>query len=497
MEWIKNPFASNHISDWRYVERMVLSLPNLLEEAHGVLNTTLAFPQSRFLDLRYDSIPEEEAQFLRLWAVRLIYLSIHYNQHRHALPEAQAMNKNCRSLRTQYNISVYDFECPDAQYLIMENTRSGVGANSDFVLEPTLLAALATGRVALFSSFTRFRRPQKKESVCPRRDFQCFFAPPSPCLPTKQQMGDAYTLTADEKRELYVTGQIPETHRDTKVILISNKHKLPGVKLGDRLPTVVRETTELLLSGIPNDDPRRLVMNKALLELDRIDEPRVSLSVSIHTEKFRHAAMFYALRPNLFNRARLDAILADSLPANYDPERLVGLPIRATDKCLRESECLTLDQHVRATDKMWKKLDRSLDDSTIVLTTESREMMTDMQAYAEQKPGLTVLTNSHDKDRDSGGGTSIRKVIESDILMLSAISSLQLQLATRATIGNCCSNFHVMMLTFLSEGLGAAKEHHFHCLQEEDDPEFLVCCWKGPRCTAIKLEMQHNATLGT
>jgi hypothetical protein len=87
--------------------------------------------------------------------------------------------------------------------------------------------------------------------------------------------------------------------------------------------------------------------------------------------------------------------------------------------------------------------------------------------------------------------------VSADEAMLSAMSSLQLQLAARVSIGNCCSNFHRMLQDYLSEGCGAASDSYFHCLQEDDDPEHRVCCFKSKSCieTRQRQMMEQNSSL--
>ena len=74
--------------------------------------------------------------------------------------------------------------------------------------------------------------------------------------------------------------------------------------------------------------------------------------------------------------------------------------------------------------------------------------------------------------------------VTADDVMLSTMTSLKMQLMTESTVGNCCSNFHKVMLEFLQNGCGAAKRNHFECLQDNENPEFRVCCeWStSPEC---------------
>jgi hypothetical protein len=83
--------------------------------------------------------------------------------------------------------------------------------------------------------------------------------------------------------------------------------------------------------------------------------------------------------------------------------------------------------------------------------------------------------------------------------MISALSSLKAQLLPRVSIGNCCSNFHVLLNDFLSEGCGAASTNTFRCIQESDDPLLVICCGWHHDCKNNKkllLEaMEKNRTI--
>jgi len=46
--------------------------------------------------------------------------------------------------------------------------------------------------------------------------------------------------------------------------------------------------------------------------------------------------LLYAIRLNPATREKVETILADSLPCDFDPERTISLPIRGSDKCLGE-----------------------------------------------------------------------------------------------------------------------------------------------------------------
>jgi hypothetical protein len=100
------------------------------------------------------------------------------------------------------------------------------------------------------------------------------------------------------------------------------------------------------------------------------------------------------------------------------------------------------------------------------------------------------LTNHKDVTPDSGFVQNIKKTMNftADESMLSAVTSLKFQLLPRVSLGNCCSNFHVLLNDFLVEGLGAASENTFKCLQEFEDPRLKICCGWHHKCKRVRAE---------
>jgi hypothetical protein len=158
--------------------------------------------------------------------------------------------------------------------------------------------------------------------------------------------------------------------------------------------------------------------------------------------------------------------------------------------------------------QVWKKNEASIMDTakrkslsanfnmSIVLTTESESIYRDktkfesdpLQQHSVPFP-YQFVSNDHDVRQGTGLPTNFAKhTATADEIMMSAISSLKTQLMARFTVGNCCSNFHLLLFDFLRDGCGAARDNVGQCLQENEDPEFRVCCmWsKTDECIAKK-----------
>ena len=160
----------------------------------------------------------------------------------------------------------------------------------------------------------------------------------------------------------------------------------------------------------------------------------------------------------------------------------------ASDKCKRESECLSFMEHLQATEgflkrhEYWPKMD-----PTLIFSTESKAMVREQQGFSTNATAQSTLrykfrivANKHDVTPDTGfikkSSHLKNSMFTADDALFSAISSLQFQLLARVTVGNCCSNFHVLLADLLTSGCGAASENTFQCLQEHENPHFRLCC---------------------
>jgi len=97
-------------------------------------------------------------------------------------------------------------------------------------------------------------------------------------------------------------------------------------------------TSQAFLANVPETDPRQPTLKLAMDELRKKDAPRIGYDYAAANRKLNHALAFYAMRPNLEYTAQMNGILKQIMPANLSPERSLGLPIRASDKCDAESE---------------------------------------------------------------------------------------------------------------------------------------------------------------
>jgi hypothetical protein len=173
----------------------------------------------------------------------------------------------------------------------------------------------------------------------------------------------------------------------------------------------------------------------------------------------------------------------------------------ASDKCHGESECLSFYQHMEGTTQLWQEHQNATGinrpNPAVVFTSEATGMVREQREFETNATmqqdfpfRFQFLTNNFDITPDTGFVQEIQKTMNftADDSMLSAVTSLKFQLLPRVTLGNCCSNFHVLLNDFLVEGLGAARENSFKCFQEFDDPRLKICCGWHKKCKKEKAE---------
>ena len=83
---------------------------------------------------------------LKIWTTRLIYWSMHYDQTRHAraeaIPRQQQTLKGADCYPVSSSVGPYDYECPNAKYIVFSHNQYGLGANVRLNMVYSYLAGL-------------------------------------------------------------------------------------------------------------------------------------------------------------------------------------------------------------------------------------------------------------------------------------------------------------------------------------------------------------------
>ncbi|KAL7580124.1 hypothetical protein ACA910_012883 [Epithemia clementina (nom. ined.)] len=452
---------------------------------------TLCFNSSRWVQDTTDA---------RLWTTRLVYFAAYWHQHVPAVKEFAAstmMNdENKRQQRALHDLGPFDFECSSARFLVVPLSGKGIGATFRLTAVSALKAAIATDRVAVFANKAV---STSTKASCSRQDFQCFFRPISPCALLENDAANAHVLRRTEIRQLFRLGILPQERTKDKVIRLNIANR------PQRHPQNLRwKLYNISLKVIQHHPELRIEVVKQGLE--RLVKPLQNSSNNMFEgdQEISNGLMMYALRPlpNLLHQ--VDSIVDDVvLTQKVKPESSLGYPLRASDKCDVESECFSVDQYQLSVADMWQTSWATTENATrkewsnisLIVTTEDQSLL-DGFKNASETPLFRFVYNHYDVLQGSGWMAHIHDKYSLDQVMVSALSSLKLQLLPRFTLANCCSNFHVLLRDLLGEGCGAYHSSTFQCMQDHPNENHRLCCaWDKSKACKVKRMNRQNSTL--
>jgi hypothetical protein len=328
------------------VQHMIFNLPNSLTPggnmAAAVLGQTICHRDSRLLNHTVPIDPSLDERTVRLWSVKLIYLAVHYHQHRLAVPEALArystdpVTKSCRTpqqLEQDFEVGIFDYECPDAKYIVMPLGGNGLGSNVRGGMIVALLMGLSSDRIVLFVNNAKKSDSNMKKTwtlaSCPRRDYQCFFWPTSPCTLTDDEINDAHVLSREDYRKI-IKKDVPLNEIAHHKVWAFNTPFMPVTGLPKHAAETLYRHSLVLISAVSEErypNYYKLLMEAA--ESIRVkDDPRPGYDYAAANAKVQHALAFYSMRPNPRSAHELDQILHNIIPKSFPPETSIGLPIR-------------------------------------------------------------------------------------------------------------------------------------------------------------------------
>ena len=196
----------------------------------------------------------------------------------------------------------------------------------------------------------------------------------------------------------------------------------------------------------------------------------------------------YVLRMNEETKKRVEGAVGKSLPSDFDSSATIGLPIRASDKCFAEASCLSFSQYMQIAQNVFEKekeKDRGGELTNIILTSESKAII---DSRVEFESRFKFFVNENDAMQGSGRPKEYvdSKLKDAGIslsdIMVSTLAALNLQLHSKVTIANCCSNFHKLLgqiWKFAGCGKEDYEDENWRCLDKVEDPELRICCFHG------------------
>jgi len=524
-KWLAGPRLGNmkeELMTDEFVQDMVLHVSpiNTQDGSRAVLKQTICMENSRFINWENNlSSPDandlgEDEKLLQLM-FRLIFLAIHENQHQFAREEAMSRlsckgDQSFQSKLEAAQVGKFDFECPNAKFIVSNVPSHGLGASIRIGLADPLFLGLLSNRVHLTPSSVSVGNAQIRKqwplASCSRHDLQCFFLPMSPCVITEDELAQAPMVTPEELKKFRESGRLDEKYDNERVIVVgadAGGHKPWPKGLREALHSIImsmyRQDHTHVADIATYQRPAWAIRNDTLTKVSKI-----LLDSKSNLWMPNQATTFYFLRPNLFYQSKINELMGKIVPSDFDPETAIGIPVRSSDKCLKESECLSFDQYMQIATRVAEKAAETRRGSEaemihkhIVLTSESLPILQARFNYTSNASfPFKFVANDADVAQGTGAPGAFRAMskinITADDIMLSTIMALKMQLLTESTVGNCCSNFHKMMVEFLGNGCGAARRNNFECLQENENPEFRLCCmWSRSKECRQKDRKQH------
>lgn len=445
-----------------------------------ILSQTICDSESAFRNPLWTSADRES--MIEGWKTRLLYMALHYHHHAPAIDEAKARQKCAHAP------DIRDFECPSAKFLVTNLEPIGLGASFRTAAVNSMLLGLAKGRITIFlKQYSNGTRGINFEpwllASCPRHDMQCVYRPTTPCTITEEELRNAPVLPEMDARDLRRMGKYRNPLYESARIIVVKPKLVPSSKW----PTQdLIESKMLELAGKVVDlmretaTPEKLaILEEALTRIANgtiTPTPEGEYEYSSRYHKTHHAALLYLMRPNDYHQRLSNDMVKAFVPRDYDTSLSIGLPIRGSDKCSLETVCYGFDKYMKLAKLLWKDALKSPDQlASLVLTTEDTRIMSAREEYegSESFP-FRFIVNTNDTLQGNGNPGHFGN--QADHVMLSSLVSLKLQLRTKFVVGNCCSNFHLVLFDFLHEGCGTVARVKPMCLQEHQDPEYFLCC---------------------
>lgn len=503
-EWLDGTRLSNSndgVSE-EYIHQLIESSTSH-DTLKRVVSPTICHASSNFTNPNDSNWDLKDKALEDEWHFRLLYMAIHHLFHAPAKEEMRARKRGgCDD-----NIASFDYECPSAKFLVAPYTKAGAGFGAAVrnSVVANMLDAIAMRRIPIFLNNVAsgdvdvFLQKPSMLASCPRRDLQCFFMPVTPCTVTVEQLkgleskswsvSDVINDMANATDErIWVRSSrpiVPYTEANSGVSNLARKH------LHDAALEIIDSMKKKSDDDNNNNHDKWIVLHRAALRiLVPYSEQGVGTGKMYPQDEnaLVHAALLYFLRPNPRTREHIQTTVDGILPQDaIAKKRVLGIMIRGSDKCTVESECMppsTYQEFVTDAQRTHKV-------KNVVLSSEDNSVL----RYIVERnttPGINYYYNKDDASPASGSAFEWNKnKIDSDSVMLSSLVVLKLQLHSNVVYGNCCSNFHHVLLDLYKHGC-SRSDGEFHCMQNHKEARYRTCCmWsKSKECQAVAAKLR-------
>ena len=449
--WLENDISGLTASDARRL--IVFGAKGAVQ---SILNETVCAPESAVMLQRNNAKSIDEVIELlarkdegegktkaMTFLSQLIYSAIHESQYGPARNEAlKHMNENSDAIP-------FSIECSDAKYLIFEGFTAPTGLGSHLrtrMAIPTLLTGLAHGRIVLYTKADE-RSPMTIVN-CDRGDLQCSFLPMSPCLPSMEDVQSAMVVAKDWDNVLL-------NHKEQRVIKLSRvveRDFAAALKVGETgklkivenffTPDQRKWRVDNLVTAVA-----RIVANDLYDAPGKADDLAAAFRQIMEAEQFQSrvivAAQLFITRPNRKTRSQIQKATSSSFPPDYDPKTALGIPLRGSDKCLKEQKCAHFGRLIEQAHKEFpmdnmRHLIVSSEDSKYLDDAVIWKVMNGKQSGLD----LELIMNKDDVMQATGQLQYLPKSIPMEDIMTSTMTAWAFQLRAGLSFLNICSNFH-------------------------------------------------------
>ena len=215
----------------------------------------------------------------------------------------------------------------------------------------------------------------------------------------------------------------------------------------------------------------------------------------------------YLTRPNVISNRLIERQLEAILPKKLDSRFAIGMPLRGSDKCGKESNCLRFDEYMEVAKEAWEEIRTAYNKTSsksskviiparpsLIVTTEDRKIFDQMLNYSSNGSRFDFVANENDVMQSSGHFGEIARSTKEDPdqILLSSLIAMKMQLHARFVYGNCCSNFHNLLLSFLRLGCGVHQEPG-DGMTRRCYPN--ICCTWTRKSDCEKIRAEYNQTL--
>eukprot|EP00986_Skeletonema_menzelii_P011052 scaffold5559_cov158-Skeletonema_menzelii.AAC.4 len=183
------------------------------------------------------------------------------------------------------------------------------------------------------------------------------------------------------------------------------------------------------------------------------------------------ATLAYYLRPKPYIREQIDKRLRQSLPADIDPDRTIGVPIRRSDKCKGhnitgsaggELDCPPLDVYLNGVHQF---LDFDPLVENVIVTSEDKAACDEfVELLKKELPQLRIVLNVGDVQQGTGSGTKLEAYVDqaSNVdVVTSALTSMHLHLRARYFVITSLSTW-TSTIAVMARVYGFASEVYVH-----------------------------------